>query len=256
VILNAQLIECGQPAAVNALRRRIVADRVDGLRYAQAFLTAELRRGMLPSLKVTGAVLFTGWDDQECADRFRDHPVARRFSGGYELAMQPARSIGLLPGLPEGSPVAAWTVGRVKASRFFPFLRAAAAAEREAVTHPGFLEGITIMRPPLVIATFSLWRSLSSMLDYTMGSYPGGHARAMQAQRREGFHSEMFFSRHLPLAASGTWRGRDPLAGLLHGASANGYPVSGASVPVSERQGLAVSDRHDLAVRANGKSSS
>jgi len=255
VILNVQLIECGPAAAVNAYRRRLNPERVDGLRYARTYLTAELRRGMLPSMTVTGAVLFTGWDDQECADRFRDHPVARRFSGGYEVSLEPARSIGLLPGLPElprrevqipeGSPVAAYTSGRVKASRFLPFLRAAAAAEREAVNHPGFLEGISIMRPPLVIATFSLWRSVASMRDYVTGSYPGGHLRAVQADRHKGFNSEMFFSRHIPLAASGTWHGADPLAGLLRSQSANGYTVPRATV--------AVSDRHGPAVGANGK---
>jgi hypothetical protein len=255
VIFNVQLIECGQAAAMNAYRRGINPERVDGLRFARTYLTAELRRGMLPSLAVTGAVLFTAWDDQECAERFRDHPVARRFSGGYELSLQPARSIGLLPGLPElprreihipdGTPVAAYTSGRVKVSRFLPFLRAAAAAEREAVGHPGFLEGITIMRPPMGIATFSLWRSLASMRDYVTGSYPGGHARAVQADRRKGFNSEMFFSRHIPLATSGTWRGRDPLAGLLRSPSANGQVAPGAT--------LAVPDRHGAPVHANGK---
>ena len=257
MILNVQLIECGPTAALNAYRRHLNPERIDGLRYARTFLTAELRRGILPSLAVTGAVLLTGWDDQECVDRFRDHPVARRFSGGYEVSLLPARSIGLLPGLPElprreiqipdGSPVAACTVGRVKASRFLPFLKAAAAAEREAAAHPGILDGISILRPPLVIGTFSLWRNVASMRDYVMGSYPGGHSRAVQADRREGFNSEMFFSRQIPLAASGTWRGRDPLAGLISSASVNGYAVSESTV--------AISGRHDAAVHANGRPS-
>jgi hypothetical protein len=241
VILNIQLIECGRTAAINAFQHQVEPDRIEGLRYARTYLTMELRRGLLPSVDVTGAALFTGWDDQEDADRFRDHPVARRFAGGYELSMQPARSIGQLPGLPElprrevpvpdGSPVAAYTVGKVKAARFLPFLKAAGAAEREAASHPGFLDGISIFRPPLVIGTFSLWRSLKAMRDYSLGSYPGGHTRAIEADRRGKFNSEMFFSRHIPVAAAGQWRGRDPLEGLLCSASSTGRRPRSAATP-------------------------
>lgn len=233
MILNIRLIECGRAAAVSALRHQVSPGRIDGLRYARTYLTAELRRGLLPSVDVTGAVLFTGWDDLEDAERFRDHPVARCFASGYEVSMQPARSIGQLPGLPElprreipvpdGSPVAAYTVAAVKASRFLPFLKAAGAAEREAASHPGFLDGISLIRPPLVIGTFSLWRSLAAMRDYALGAYPGGHMRAMEADRRRNFHSEMSFSRYIPVAAAGQWRGRDPLEGQLCGAPSAGH---------------------------------
>ncbi len=243
MILNIALIECGRAEAVNAFRHQVDPDRVDGLRYARTYLTAELRRGMLPSIDVTGAVLFTGWDGQEDADRFRDHPVARRFAGGYEVSMRPARSIGQLPGLPElprreapvpdGSPVAAYTVGDVKASRFLPFLKAAGAAEREAASHPGFLDGISLIRPPLVIGTFSLWRSLGAMRDYSLGSHPGGHLRAIEANHGGRFHSEMSFSRYIPVAAAGQWRGRDPLEGLLRGAPPAGHRPA---VPVPPRK--------------------
>jgi len=135
----------------------------------------------------------------------------------------------MLPGLPElprqerpmgDGPIAAFTVGRVRANKLLPFFVTAGAAERDAANHPGFIEGITILRPPLVIGTFSLWRSGADMRDYAVGTYPGGHSKAIAKDSKAQYNHEMFFSRHLPYAPEGQWKGRNPLEMLV--ASPNG----------------------------------
>lgn len=223
MFLSAHLAEVSTSAAAKALRSRPDPARIPGMRYAQTWLTADLRSGILPSLGITGVIMIAAWDDDEALDRFLDHPKARPYADGFRVRLTPARSIGQLPGLPElprqerpigDGPVAAFTTGRVRANRMLPFLKAAGAAEREAAGHPGFLVGVNLIRPPLIIGTFSLWRGVKEMRQYAVGSYPGGHAKAIAKDKELQFNHEMFFSRYIPYAAEGRWRGSNPLPGL------------------------------------------
>ena len=222
MILSAHIAAADKAKAFTAFRSPPDPAGIEGLRFANTYLTAELRRGMFPSLNTTGVALIAAWDDDEALDRFLGHRLARPYADGWRVRLRPVRSIGELPGLPDlprreeptgDGPVAALTVGRVRAGKFLRFIKAAGAAEREAAGHPGFIEGITLMRPPLVIATFSVWRNIRDMRNYAVGKYPGGHLRAMQEAGKHGFHHEMSFSRYLPYAAEGRWKGSNPLAG-------------------------------------------
>lgn len=221
MILSVHIGEGSKARAMRAYNAAPLPGRVHGLQYARTFLTAGLRAGVMPSLNVTGMLMLMAWDDDEGLDRFMDNPLMEPYADGWHVRMRPMRAIGELPGLPAlprreeplgDSPVAALTVGRVRADKFLPFIKAAGDAEREAGRHPGFLNGLTILRPPLVIGTFSVWRNVKDMRQYVVGKYPGGHSRAMAKDRELGFNYEMFFSRHLPYAAAGRWGGRNPLA--------------------------------------------
>lgn len=224
MFLSAHVADIGPGQAMSAYRRKPDANAIEGCRYAQTFLTANFRKGVVPSLAVTGAFLLAAWDDDESLDRFLDHPRAKPYKNGFMTRMVPVRSVGALPGLPDlprrerptgDSPVAALTYARVRAHKFMSFAATAAAAEREASTHPGFLEGMTLMRPPLVICTFSLWRNTQEMRQYATGSHPGGHKQAMATDREQRFHHQMSFSRYVPYEAAGQWKGHNPLAGLV-----------------------------------------
>lgn len=231
MILSAHIAEAGTTRALRLLLARPDSSDIQGMRFAQTWFTAELRSGMLPSLVMTGVMMFAAWDDDESLDRFLHHKRARPYEDGWRVRMQPVRSIGVLAGLPDlprqerptgEHPVAALTVAKVRANRFLPFVKAAGAAEREAARHPGFLEGITLIRPPLFIGTFSLWSNAREMRQYARGSYPGGHMDAIKKDRERRFHHEMSFSRYMPYAADGRWKGRDPLTTLRP--AMNGVP--------------------------------
>ncbi|HST65103.1 MAG TPA: hypothetical protein VLM05_07925 [Mycobacteriales bacterium] len=223
MFLSAHIAEASTTRAAAALRSTPDPAKIPGMRYAQTWMTASLRTGMLPSLAISGMIMIAAWDEDEALDRFLDHPKARPYADGFRVRLEPARSIGQLPGLPElprqerpigDGPVAAFTTGRVRANRMLPFLKAAGAAERDAATHPGMIIGVNLIRPPLIIGTFSLWRSVKEMRQYTLGSYPGGHAKAVAADKEKQFNHEMFFSRYIPYAAEGQWHGSNPLPGL------------------------------------------
>jgi hypothetical protein len=221
VILSLHFANMNPGRAISALRMKPNPDRIEGLRYAQTWLTVPLRKGVLPSLAVNGAALVTAWEDDESLDRFGSHPCARVYDDGWRVRLEPARSIGVLPGLPDlprrerptgDSPVAALTVAKVRASRFARFALAAGAPEREARVHPGYLAGFGLMRPATWVATFTLWRDADVMRDYALGSRPGGHVQAMKADQKVHFHHEMLFARFVPYAAEGLLDGLDPVS--------------------------------------------
>jgi hypothetical protein len=240
MFLSVHIAEVNTGQAMASLRNKPEASAIEGCRYVETWMTAGFRKGTLPTLVITGSIMITAWDEDVHLERFLDHPTAKLYENGWRTKLEPARSIGQLPGLPElprrerptgDQPVAAITCGRVRANKFLPFIQAAGAAEREAASHPGFVEGLTLLRPPLIIGTFSLWRNATAMRQYTVGSYPGGHKEAMNKDKEQHFNHEMFFSRFVPYGSQGQWKGRNPLATLQSGDS---------GIPARERVGEAV----------------
>lgn len=226
MLLSVHIAEVSVRKAFAALRLTPEPDAVQGLRYAGSWLTFPLRMGMKLELVPTGVLMLAAWDDDESLDKFLSHPCARPYRDGWRTRMTPARSVGTLPGLPDlprqeqptgDQPVAAFTLGRLRADKVIPFFATSAAAEREARTHPGLIEGVGIFRPPLAAGTFSLWRNAREMRQYAHGSYPGGHKNAIAVDRSRQFWHEMLFSRHLPYSAEGRWKGRNPLSELQPG---------------------------------------
>jgi len=223
MLLSVHLADLGIGPAIAALRSRPDPAAIDGLRYAETWLMTPLRTGLLPGMKVTGAALITAWDDDESLDRFGSHPSAWPYQRGWRARFEPVRTVGAWPPLPDlprqerptgDDPVAVLTIARMRLRRAGAFAAAAAAAEREARSHPAFLAGTSLMHPPNLISTFSLWRSAREMRQYTVGSYPGGHLRAMRAHEERVFHHETVFVRLRPYAVEGQWDGRNPLDGV------------------------------------------
>jgi hypothetical protein len=220
MLLSVHIAEVSMRKAVAALRLNPEPDAVQGLRYARSWLTLPLRAGIMPEIVPTGVLMLAAWDDDESLDKFLSHPRAKPYRNGWRTRMTPVRSIGTLPGLldlprqeqpTEDQPVAAFTLGRLRGGKILPFLKTSGAAEREARTHPAFIEGVGLFRPPLGAGTFSLWRNAREMRQYALGTYPGGHRNAIAIDYERRFWHEMLFSRYLPYAAEGQWKGRNPL---------------------------------------------
>ena len=88
----------------------------------------------------------------------------------------------------------------------------AAPAEKLAREHPALVAGTAAARLPRFVATFSIWRSVGEMRDFSLGRPDARHLNAIKADRATPFHHQSAFVRFRPYASAGTWRGSDPLA--------------------------------------------
>jgi hypothetical protein len=223
MVLSVHIADVGRRAASGLLRRRPVAAKVPGLRYAEMTTAAPLGGGLLPVPQFGRVGLIAAWDGDAALDDFlAGHPVAERLAGGWHVRLEPLRAYGAWSALPdfpkaerpvdEDEPVAVLTLGRLKLPRVVPFLRTSAAAEAQAVADPAQLAATGLARPPRLVATFSLWRGAGAMRAYATGASGPEHLAATQAHRAKPFHHESMFARFRPYAARGQWDGREPLA--------------------------------------------
>lgn len=224
MIVSVHLAEIGFWSVPRFLRAKKRLAGREGAIYAEPVLTAPLGGGLMPRPNPGQAGLIAAWEDEAALEDFLDEdPVARQLAGGWHVRLEPIRVFGSwagLPGLPgaalpadDNEPAVALTLGRLRLGRARPFLLSAAPAEEEAVSHPGLLASTGLARPPHLVSTFSVWRTLREMREYAFGQ-GGAHQAAVRADRKHPFHHESAFIRFRPYASHGTWDGRDPLATL------------------------------------------
>jgi hypothetical protein len=224
MVVSFHLANAGPRAAAKALRRPPAPAAVPGLTYAETVTTAPLGGSLLPAPHPGRVGMIAAWDGDEALDDFnRSHPLAATFADGWEVRMQPLRVSGHwpeMPGLPsqplpvdDEEPVIALTLGRLRLGRSLPFLRSAATAEGEAVEDPALLASTGLARPPRLVSTFSIWRSMAAMREYAYGK-DGSHQAAVRNDRARPFHHASAFVRFRPYASRGSWDGRDPLAAV------------------------------------------
>jgi len=223
MVVSVQLADVGTRAAPKVFRHKPRPADVPGLRYAETVGAAPLGAGLLPTPRPGRMGLIAAWEDDAAFEAFAaEHPLARRLSSGWQVRLQPLHVYGSwpeMPGLPSGEvevgeeePVAVLTIGRLRLRRVWPFLKASAAAEGEAVDNPAMLASTGLARPPRLVSTFSIWRNVGEMREYARGHRDGAHPAATRAHRQNSFHHESAFIRFRPYASQGEWDGRDPLA--------------------------------------------
>src|SRR5262249_14163837 len=219
VTFSMQLADVGA-AGPRLLRQTPDPRTVPGLRYALLFLRAELRPGLLNRPRPSQLALFAEWDDDAALQRFEaEHPLGQRFADGSNLRwsarLHVLRVFGAWPACPElvdprddgddDEPAAVLTLGRLKPSQTIRFLRASAEAETAALAHHRLAAATGPARPPLIVSTFSVWRTIAEMVDYSRGASPDAHRRAARAQHERPFHSRSVFVRFRPYAVRGDW---------------------------------------------------
>jgi hypothetical protein len=225
VIVSVHLADVRKSVALRLLRANLDPDKGRGLRSAQFVIAAPLSGRLLPRPNFGRVGLIAAWDEDAALEQFlaRDE-LAAPLAHGWRVRLSPTRVIGAWPqlsGLPaeeqpmnEAEPAAVLTLGRLRPSQTFRFLRATAAAEELVVRDPAVLAATGLARPPALVATFSLWRSTGAMRAYARGEIEPGHRAAVHAHAARPFHSQSAFVRFRPYGAEGSWDGRDPLADI------------------------------------------
>lgn len=221
MIVSVQIAKLGPRAGLGVLARSPRPQRVPGLRHAETVFTAPISERLLPAPDLGTVGQIAAWEDAEsCALFLASDPQALRFEGGWQVTLEPLRVSGEwteVPDLLEGQqpvdddePVVVLTIGRTKPWRLPPFLRAAAAAEADAVDAPGLLASTGFGRLPRLVSTFSVWRSAAEMREYAYRG-AGAHRAAVAADKARPFHFSSAFIRFRPLSSAGEWDGGDPL---------------------------------------------
>lgn len=226
MIVSVHLADVGRPVALRLLRTKLDPAEVRGLRYAVMTTTAPLSGHLLPRPRLGGVGLVAAWEDDRAVEGFlANHPLAGRLAHGWHVRLRPTRIYGSwsqLPDLPDrlaeerqpdgAEPTAVLTIGRLRLTQTIRFLKTSARAEGLAVGDPALLASTGLARPPGLVATFSLWRSIPAMREYVKGGAGPGHLAALEAHAAKPFHHEAAFVRFRPYAAVGQWDGRNPLA--------------------------------------------
>lgn len=203
--------------------------RVEGLLYCELTLAAPLSGALLPRPTLRRVGLIAAWADDEALDSFlRSHPLAARLADGWRTRLRPTRIVGQWEPLREmaeeiramdtvrdrtldAQRVAVLTLGSLKLSQTWRFLAASSKAERLALDRPSLIASTGLARPPRLVATFSLWRSVDAMRSYVDGAVSRAHSDAMRAHARDPFHREAAFIRLVPYGSEGSWDGWDPV---------------------------------------------
>jgi len=213
VIASLHIHEARPSDALRALLRGRVS-RVPGVIAGDVVLVARLSEHLLPRPDHHRIGAFAFWSHEDALDRFlEEHAAGSMLAGGWQMRMQPTRMVGSWPGLGTlaghelpmdmDEPAAGLTLGQLRPSQLVRFLRASARAERDALSDGAMLASTGLARPPRMVATFSIWRSLAGLRDYIGGAGADGHRRAVQSHMGEPFHRESAFVRMRPLSVSG-----------------------------------------------------
>lgn len=206
--------------------RRTLA-RMEGLRFWRLLGTGHGRGFSLrPDFSRYG--LLAVWESAAAADRFMSgsplmQEYRRRSAECWSVWLTPYDSRGAWGGsnpfLPLGTrtgngPVAVLTRASIRPSRLRAFWRAVPSTTPGLDRAAGLLASVGTGEWPFVRpATFSVWRSEADLIGYAYGD--AAHGEVIRRRAAEGWYSEELFARFAPIRSEGTWKGLDPLAGLL-----------------------------------------
>ena len=206
--------------------RRVLA-RTEGLRFWKLLGTGQGRGFSLrPDFSQYG--LLGVWTSRQAADRFISsaslmQEYRRRSSECWTLWLEPYDSRGAWdgtnpfePAAPRArpGPVAVLTRASIRWSQLRNFWAAVHSTIPGLDQAAGLLASVGTGETPIVRpATFSVWRSQDELVRYAYGD--PDHAEVIRRRADERWYAEELFARFSPLRSEGTWKGSEPLAGLL-----------------------------------------
>lgn len=209
--------------------------RVPGLRFARRLGTGA-GQAMGLQADLGRWALFAVWDDDDALDAFLAHdPLPRRWRvrsrESWSVRLAPLSAHGTWGGvdpfadldpvaaerLAQGpGPVAVLTRATIPPRHWPAFYRAVPPVEAALHDATGLLDAAGVGEWPVgLLATFSLWRSADDVDAFAYGN--SAHHGVVRATRAGGWFAEELFARFRPYDSTGTWDGRDPLAGMGNG---------------------------------------
>lgn len=186
----------------------------------------------VPNTAVWG--ILTVWPDEATArDRVMNHPFfnayRKRAAESWTVFMEPLKARGKWGGqarlrpaqegapFPDG-PVVALTRAQVRLGSAVKFWQRVPTIQTMIGADPNVRFKIGLGELPLFFQmTFSIWPNRATMDAFARGETP--HGKAIRAAYDDKWFVEDMYARLRVIGSSGTWNGKDPLAGLDFGAA-------------------------------------
>jgi hypothetical protein len=195
--------------------------RVPGLRFSRLLGTG---RGADtgPSADLLRTGLFAVWESAAELDDFLAAPLPawEQAAERYHVRLRGLgghgswRGVDVLTGLEAGDdrgPIAVVTRADIRPHAWRRFAAAAPAISAALAEASGLLAVAGVGELPVGrLGTFSLWADAAAMQAFAASPR---HADVVRRTREEGWFGEELFARFEPFGSSGSWDGRDPLAG-------------------------------------------
>lgn len=174
-------------------------------------------------LRLDELFVFARWRSEADLEAFLgSEPLGRRLAEAWHVRLEFLRRWGSISplddlpseaeGTPPSGPVAVVTLARPRPTQLPRFIRSGTAAERLVRDHPGQTLALAGMRPPGLLSTFSVWRSVEAMTAMVHGRSdvpdPRRHVEAMAERDRCDFHREFATLRFGITSEHGAWKGR------------------------------------------------
>ncbi|MFT3711953.1 MAG: hypothetical protein QM817_30295 [Archangium sp.] len=204
----------------NLMFGRWPLSRVPGVRFRKVLGSGhEGGFGLKPSVSHQG--LFAVFDDDAAADAWLESSeqlALYRARGNSWLTMKlrayasrgawdSVEPVALSVPAPSGGVIASLTRGSIKPSRATEFWEHAPKAQEAIARSEACLLSIGLGEAPVFRqCTFTLWRSEAELVGWARDS---AHHAAAQAALQGGHFSESLFTRLVPYAARGNWKGLD-----------------------------------------------
>lgn len=214
---------------LRAMRRhRDALSGTPGLAEARICFTAELDTTTGGTPTPTRWGLLCGWEGGDARDEFLNdraglHPFLAGARESWSVSLDTVRVVqgewrgwrptteGVAPLAPD-EPLMAMTYGKLRARYLPAFTWNNRKVVREVATNPGLVMRIGLADHPMVRCTFSLWRSQDDVVRFAYGR--GVHDPIQRRSLDVPWGGDWLFARFRPVASSGTWEERDPLAEL------------------------------------------
>lgn len=198
--------------------------RCPGLRFAKLLGTGHGRTFTPRDADPRRWGLLAVWDDDAAADAFAEGPVVRRWrriaEEQWAARLRPLSARGRWSrrepfGRPEpqpwDGPVAVITRARLALGRSRAFWRAVPPVSGDLHRAPGLRLALGIGEAPVGLqGTLSVWDSPGALAEFAYGR--AAHADVVRRTPEVGWYAEELFARFALLSATGTVRGRDPMA--------------------------------------------
>jgi hypothetical protein len=194
---------------------------VPGLRFAKLLGTGTGRTFTPRDADPRTWALLSVWDDGDAAEPAVVRGWRALADEEWSVRLRPLASrgrwsrrepFGNPAPRPWAGPVAALTRARLVPRRALTFWRAVPPVSADLHAGPGPRFALGVGEAPIGLqGTFSVWDSAAALNAFAYDR--PAHAEAIRRTATEGWYAEELFARFAVLSATGTVRGRDPLAG-------------------------------------------